>query len=346
MSAIKRILASGAALALICPIALASSARYSSREATQETFVISTVLSGEIRPLINAAAYMPASGATIVSIDVGKGASVEAGDVIGTYTLDKNPADIARAENALSQAQADMDYEISRRQAQVDEYMAQSAAQTDPDQARIFELKAEKTRLEAEMYVADARSNIAGLEAELESVRADSKTQEIKAPISGVIDKLTSAGIPAEQGQLLAAMHDPGSALVRVTDFAGDLRYGMTVDLRLTIHSSSSLTSGVVVSCDSVLPASLRSGAAYIAYDAAEYGSAFSSATVSVDTLRVENAVTVSNQTLSIGGSGYCVQILDDDGTLRTRYVNKGFENDSDVWILSGVNSGDKLIIK
>lgn len=345
MSAIKRMLALCGALALLCPAVLAS-ANYSSRVAETDVFVRSLVTSGEIEYLTNAAVHMPVSGATLTSMDVSRGDQVQAGDVVGTYSVDTNPADITRAENALAHAVEDAEYEKSRLDSMADEYMALSEEASDPDEARIFELQAEKCRLQAEKHARESEAHISSLEAEYRRIVALSEVQEIKAPLTGEVDAATSSGIAIEQGKLVMAMHDSTAVLVRVTDYPGDLRYGMEVDLKLAYHSRSISATGTVVSCDSVLPASLRSGTAYIAYDAAEHGSAYSGATVSAEILRVEDAVIVSDQTLSIGDGGYCVQKLDKDGTLRTRYVNKGFSNNSDVWIISGVDDGDKLIIK
>ena len=346
MSAIKRIVALAAALTLFCGAGHASSGRYTYRNAEKDTFVRSIITSGEIEYLTNAAFFMPVSGATLTSMDISRGDVVEAGDVIGTYTIEVNPADIVRAENALAHAKADAEYEISRLAAQADEYLSLSAEAKNADEARIYELKAEKCRLESEKYSLEAQAHIASLETEYDRIVASSQVQEIKAPISGEIDSATSSGIPVEQGKMLMSMHNSTEVLVCVEDFAGDLRYGMEVDLKLTYHSRSTPATGTVVSCDSVLPASLRTGKAYIAYDAAEKGSAFNGATVSAEILRVEDAVIGISDALTVGDGGYYVRILDDDGTVRTRYINRGFENNGDVWIISGVQDGDKLIIK
>jgi multidrug efflux pump subunit AcrA (membrane-fusion protein) len=346
MSATKRIIAAAALLLAAAPICLATAARFSTREVVTETFSRTSAFNGGMVYLSTASAAMYSPNATLVSMDVKQGDSVNAGDVVGVYSIEVSRADVVRAENALNNASEDYEYEKKRRMDEIEALNDMSANENDPDQSRIYQLQAMRAQLETEKYCREAEAQIASLENALANLISSGEPQSILAPITGTVDATASAGMTIAPGQTLVAMHDPAAALVAVSDPEGELRYGMPVELQLASHTGKAACQGVVVSCDSVLPASLRTGTAYIAYDTSDRGSAYSGASVAAETLRVENALIASPKAISYNNGRCRVQILDADGTVRTRYVNKGFETASDVWIISGISEGDKLITK
>lgn len=346
MSATKRIIALAALILIAMPISMASQSRYSTREAKPDVFSRTASYDGGMVYLSSTGAAMYSQNATLIAMDVKAGDMVSAGDVVGSYSIEVSRADIVRAENALNHAAEDYEYEKARRMDEIDALNALSAEAKDADQARIYQLQAMRAALETERYAAEAEGQIASLESALANLKSSAEIQNICAPMTGMVDSVAEAGLSISPGQTLIAMHDPQAVLIRVSDPDGYLRYGMTVQLQLNSRTGKSSCQGTVVSCDSVLPAALRTGAAYIAYDAGANGSAYYGASVTAETMRVENVLIASPQAIFYNDGRCCVQILDADGTVRTRYVSKGLETASDVWIISGISEGDKLITK
>lgn len=347
MLAIKRCAAALSAFMLLSAPALAAP-KYNTREAQKTDFSISGVYDGAViyqqaQSVVN---YAP--GASLVEVLVAEGQQVSAGDAVATCVSPMTEVDIARAETALSQAQDDYDYEISQRNRQIAEYREASANAVDPTDARIYELQAQREELLLTQYAAAAEAELAVLTAQRDAALASGEAKPISCPIDGTIAYVTnlSPGSELPQGREVASVFTPESMIIRVNNSDGALKYGMQVDMRLESSSGQQYVAGTVVACDNVLPGALRSGLAYIVPDTLPGAQSFRSVAVTAETLLVEDATIVSNQTLQYQNGRCYVRILNEDGAVRTRYVKVAMSGASESWIILGLEPGDKLIAK
>ena len=349
MSAIKRVCAFGiAALILSLPAQAGTGARYSTDQVELGTFKRTTTLDGEIQYLETQGLFVTDPDATLGEILVATDDAVKAGQAIATYTVTVSGTVEKQAEIDLSEAKDDYAYECQSRTDEIDSLHAQLQTEADTTSAHILELQIARAELTYEKYRADAEANIASLTTAYEKAQAADEPRTLNAGISGVVYSVAQdpAGSSIDSSKMLAALYNPEKVLVRVDNSEGALRYGMEVEVRLSGWSTQTTAKGTVVSADNVLPGELRTGYAYVAYDASSKGGAYTSAQVVAITMSMKNALIVSSQAVSFDDEKSFVRILGADGTVHTRYVVKAMDSGSDVWIAQGVSEGDKLIAK
>lgn len=345
MSAIKRMCAGAMALALLSTGAFAAP-RYTTKEAASEDFIKKGTYSCSViyRSTQSIAVYTP--GATMGDMLTEAGAQVEAGDAVATYYAPMSDVDIARAELALSQAQDDYEFEVAQRTRVIEEYREASLLTSNSVDARINELLAQKEELLLAEYETGALAEIAALTAQRDAAVASSEPKDVTAGMSGVVAfaSRTDSGT-ALNGRELVTLFDPDSMLIRVDNTSGDLKYGMKVELTLEGNGKSVVT-GTVVSANNVLPGALQSNAAYVLPDEEPSGIGYTRASIAAETICVKDVVVVTNDAIQYSNGTPYVRVLTADGVVRTRYVNIGMLNNSESWIILGVEPGDKLITK
>lgn len=346
MSAIKKLITAALALIIACAPAAMAAPRYNTKEAELSDFTIKGTFNVSVVYQVSASSALYDPAAIMNEIVIAPGQSIEAGDTIATYTAPVSDVDIARAETALAQAQDDHEYELAQRTMVIDEYRAAAAEASDPDDARMYELMAQRAELELEQYRADGEAEIASLTARRDAAVASSELKNVSAPISGTVayTRKIDAGTQMN-GREIAGIFDPSTIIFRVSDPDGVLKYGMKVELALD-GEKSAVISGTVVSADNVLPGALRTGNVWIVPDEYPGDKAFSGGKLTAVTITVPDVVVVSNSTLQYSNGQCFVRILDSDGTVRTRYVRLGMTGANESWVLYGVEPGDKLIAK
>ena len=346
MSAIKRIITGALALMLVSmPVSLAAP-RYNTKEAELTDFTIKNTYGGAVIYQVSRSTSLHVPGAIMGDTLIEAGQTVAAGDVIATYTAPMNEVDIARAEIALSQAQDDYEYEIERRTMVIDEYRAAAAAATDPADARIYELYAQREELELDKYRAEGEAYLASLTAQRDAAVTSADVKNVTAPIGGTVAyvRKNDPGTAAT-GREIAGFFDPSTIIIRLDNTAGTLKYGMKVELALD-GSGRKVITGTVVSCDNVLPGALRTGYAYVLPDEYPGDQGFNRVEASAITVTVPGVVVVPNSTLQYSNGQCYVKVLDEDGTVNTRYVSLAMTGANESWVFYGVEPGDKLIAK
>lgn len=345
MSAIKRICAGALALMVMSGCAIAAP-RYNTKEAVTDEFVKKGTFGSSViyRSTQSIAVYT--GGALMGEMLTEAGVAIEAGDTVATYYAPMSDVDIARTELALSQAQDDYNFEIAQRTRVIEEYREAASLASDSTDARINELLAQKEELMLARYDASAQAELAALTAQRDAAITSSEPRNVTAGMSGVVAfaSRTDAGANI-QGRELVSIFDPASMIIRVDNSSGALKYGMKVDLTLEGNGKATV-SATVISADNVLPGALQSGAAYVLPDEQPSGVGYNRASVAARTITVKDVVVVPNDAIQYSNSKPYVRILTEDGVLRTRYVSIAMLDNSESWIILGVEPGDKLIIK
>lgn len=347
MSAIKRVSALFLALLiLLCACGSAApGVRYSTGAVETRAFKRTTSLQGSILYFSVQAVYAPEPGARLGQALVTPGSSIQPGDPVATYTLPASATEIKQREVDLRAALDDFAYESAARAALLEEMRAQLEAEPDETEARILELRIARQTYTDEKWRAEAEETIAQFEAAYQAAMTAGDEKTVYAEISGVVDsviQIDSGALIAEKP--LAVVRDPENALVRVDNPNGLFKYGMDAELRLSGPGGQLAAKGKVVAADNVLPGALRSGYAYIAWEAA--AAAYSSATATAVTMYIPDVSVAPSQAVTYRDGRHFVEILGPDGAVHTRHVVKAMDNGSDAWIALGAAAGDKLIIK
>ena len=344
---LRRGLALICALTLFCPAALAAP-QFATKEAAPGTLSRQTTFEGDVQYLTTENVTLNLEGAIFVEFLAEPGQTLQPGDPILTYTLTMDENQLLRRKIALEDAQDDHAYELSQRQKRIDEYRA--AAHSAPTQAqrRQNELLAEKEELLLSRYIPGAEAEIARLQAEYDQAAQANEPKQLCCAAGGVLHSLIqiSPGDAIPAGKALAHLYDPATLLVRVANPNGELKYGMTVNLLFSDRSAKATSAGLVVSAANVLPAAQQSGYAYIRPTEDLSALGYPSVSATAETLRLENVLLVSDQCLEFVNAGYRVRFLDAEGGVHMRYVNRALAAGQNVWVIQGVEPGDKLITK
>lgn len=347
MSAIKRIAAFAAAAVMLVSSAAFAAPRYNTKEAELTDFTVKKTYKGSVIYQVSASAALYQPGAIMNEITIQAGDQVNAGDTIATYTAPISDVDIAHAENALARESDDYEYELARRQLVVDEYREAAEKSASPTEKRRNELHAEKAEIELEQYRAEGEARVASFAAQRDAAVTSGDIKYVGAPITGIVAYVRKIDQGADMnGKEIAGFFDPHSLIIRVNNEDGRLKYGMSVDITLEGGKNRVTVPGTVISADNVLPGQQRGGYVYILPDEYPGDILFNSVEVSAVTMYIPDVVVVDNSTVQYANGQSFVQVLDTDGTIRTRYVKVGMVSTNNTWILYGVEPGDKLIAK
>ena len=344
MSANKRMIALILALLLTCGAACAVSG-YLTKDVQTGSFTRKTVANGSV-VYQNTENVVIRENATLNSIEAAAGQTVQPGDVIATYLTPMSASEIRQAEVNLTEAEDDYAYEISRREEAIAAYRASSEG-SDPVDARIGELLARKEEMNLEQYRQEAEAKLDALRRACESAQKSGEPKPLCCSIDGVIYDISqiAEGTALTPGKSLAGIYAPETALIRVDNASGELKYGMKVDIQLSSWSNKTTGTGTVVSCDNVLPGALRTGMAYVLCESGSTAG-YNNATVTAETMRVDDVMLATPGAVQYDNGHYFVQILDEEGTVHTRYVSRALESTGGVWLTGGVQDGDRLITK
>lgn len=264
---------------------------------------------------------------TVVSLAVGVGDLVQAGDALATAEsaeLEAMIADATRAAKSamlqLTQAENDLDDADSgtpKRQARITLYNAQSAK-------------------------AKADADLAGLK--------DQRSHAVlTAPISGVVtDVAVTTGSDAPAG---AAMTIASRALVVETsvvesDVASiELGQAATVMIGAIDQAIDGSVTAIAPSAEDSASTGVTSFAITVTLrEVPEALRAGMTADVTIVTASATGVLTIPSRALSGGAGSYSVRVVGSDGTVEPRAVTVGLVTDSLAEIMSGLAAGDTVV--
>lgn len=270
--------------------------------------------------------------ARIAAIPVRAGSVVSAGDVLVRLESADLAARVSEAEEALRGAQARLDLARQERERAEKLAQAQVASQQRLDRARSDYRVAQADVQAARQHLADAKVGLS--------------YGEIRSPVSGrVIDRLAEPGDTAAPGVPLLRVYDPGSlrleAPVRET-LAVRLAPGQT--LRVEIGALGRVLEGHI---DEIVPFA-EPGArtllvkVRLAPDPGLYAGMFGRVEIPAgESLRLLVPVAAVSRV----GQLEFASVVRPDGTLERRMVTTGREEDGRVEVLSGLASGEQVLL-
>ena len=288
--------------------------------------------------------------ARFVEYAVKHGSEVRAGDLIATFSIDRDEVAVVERELALERAKESREDGLEARREELLRRKQAVFEETDPVLSEIGALQIRKLEIELEKFDFESAANVENLQESLDELLKSYENQFIYAPADGVVDSVTYLrdGEFVYDGTLLAVIYDPYDILFTVNDESGSLRYNMPVTISVGPNKDRLEAPGRVVAAYNVLPG--KSAGKTCLIRATEYNQdevkSLTRPSVAYTTIRLENVIVVPKSALTLYGGKYYAYKLSPDGMVSKRYVNYTAGNaSSGVWVMDGLAEGDVLIL-
>ena len=233
---------------------------------------------------------------------------------------------------------------------------------------RLAELEKENSE-ENRKAIEQGREAVAELEKQVEELRADYGTTEVRAPYDGIVTgmsnelwmKTLEEGDLLQRNQALLMLAKQGSNYIAVEDTNGLLTYGNEAKIEYTgADGSARRTTGLVVTLNQACVSADLFGDGYALIrvsgeDAADMAGSVMSDDgwwslnrfgVTVTTRKMENVLLVPKKAvLSYGGVTY-VKLKQQDGTVLYQSFVAGGSDDENYWVAEGLTEGMEVCIE
>lgn len=288
--------------------------------------------------------------ARFVEYAVKRGSEVKKGDLIATFSVDRDEVAVVEKQIALTRAQESREEGLRSRREEIGLRKQENLSETDPVLREIGSLQIRKLEIALEKFDFESAANVKNLENSLSELLASYENQKVYAPADGVVDSVTYLrdGEFVYDGTQLAVIYDPYDILFTVNDESGSLRYNMPVTVSVGPNKGRVEGRGRIVAAYNVLPAKSSGKTCFIRvtdYNEEEVKS-LTRPSVAYTTIRLENVIVVPKNALTLYGGRYFTFKLSPDGMVSKRYVNYTAGNaSSGVWVMDGLDVGDVLIL-
>ena len=168
----------------------------------------------------------------------------------------------------------------------------------------------------------------------------------ITAPEDGIITGVTGLreGDPVADGTVIATMDYQSPWFIQVQDTGGSLRFGMEVTIVNEYRGSSEEYTGQVVSMYEERTGG-DPGYCLVKIDGLMEEPEWGDITVRAVIKEMDDVILADNRAIYQEAGRYYVY-RQEDGELRKIYITIAADNGSDTWVLSGLDEGDRLILK
>lgn len=286
---------------------------------------------------------------------VRRGDYVEAGQVIATVMVEGSDINQTNAQLTLQRTQ-----EAYEKGCEDYELRLQSAYQTLSTLPNGYEQEMQllQIRLLESQYAQYCYQQEYSIQQQKEALgdQIPSNTVlEITAPISGIVEDLISTRSETfvNDKQVLGSIASLETVLLAVPNEAGSFRYGMDVTIATGSSKDPTYYDGRIIASDNVLPQAQRDQVAYVAIDIdlsaypvsalQNIASALKNITVRGESVRIENAILLPRDAVTMESGKYFVTLYE-DGMLKKRYVLAGDSNTQYTLVMVGVEPGDQIV--
>ncbi len=319
-------------------------ANYKTVPVQEGEYVTSISGTASVRYLKSASLSWEKSNACWREILVEPGQQVKAGEVLAVFDIIASKADW---EEVKLQQERARDKDEKGREARLSAIaQAEKSAEGLTGHAlQIARLRIEKLETDYEQFVYESECQLAQLEERRKALEAERENHTLKAPFDGVIDTV-AACTPGERvaaGAVLITMHEPDRFLLFTEENAEELRYNMQVSIQGADNGRN--VSGRVVSAPNIFPAGMSAGQVLIALDGNAAADALGSAPGYVCRTEDLKNVLVTDRSAVKKENGKSFVYVLEAGGIQKRFVQPGFGNASQIWLLDGVLQGQSLIV-
>ncbi|GEM_PF-2276502 len=308
--------------------------------------------------------YLEADSATFVESKVTIGQKVQKGDVLAVFSGSGTNVRRTEIELSVKQIQTELsdtlaayDKSIAELQEQLDELLAEEFQYNRTViNETILQMKIDKLLLQKEQAAFRADKQMRDLKSELEDIEEAEEELIVVSPKDGVISSVDyiSPGTLCYRGQHIVSLYDPTQVLLYAVDtFSGTLRYGQTLTGTFSYGPQKAEVSGVVVSCDALLPDKYDFGGALIAPLDTQNIAMLQGITESVrgksipmtaTDISVPDVLSIPKEALAYRNNVSYVYVMQ-NGVPHFTYVQTGLSNGKNVMILSGLSDGDTVTL-
>ncbi len=287
------------------------------------------------------------SGAKFGEYLVSRGDTVQAGDALATFTLEKDEVALSSLQLSLERAQEALETSLEEREIAIDALNRQYASASDRYERELLALQIARAETELEQYTYQQNREISALREDITELEEQQANTVLISPFDGEIVSLTykREGDVVSSGEVLVTLSRTDGMLLAVDNASGYFRYGMQVVVEVGPAKDRVQLTGQVVGADTLLPESRRLGYALIAldpYDEEEIR--FVNPTAHAPTYYLENVLLLPRRAAVLEGGKYYVTKLV-DGMVQKRFVNLIMNNTTEAWILQGVSPGETVIL-
>lgn len=286
----------------------------------------------------------PYNGVVMQKIEVEAGDKVKKGQIIVSIKQITDET-IASQQEAIEKNLAELNKGIDNYNSQIASLDASIASSGGLEQ-QIYQVQKEKTQRQLDYYKEDGDKVQQDMKDELEVLKTLTGDINIYAPYDGVIDKVENVpeGTELTTTRELVTMHSEEETFVYVSD-ASSLKYNMPVTVETGLGDNRVTYTGRVISADNVLDDAYQTGAAYIKLDEKVSPDDLKNITVMADVKKLENVLLVKDYAVTTQNDQTYITIVDGD-KLKKRPVIVGADDGKYIWIVKGLEEGQKVLIQ
>lgn len=231
-----------------------------------------------------------------------------------------------------------------------------SAAGLTAHELVLAEQNIEKMQVDYERYVYQTEKAIQGIRDSIYDIEEHVAENTLVAPHDGIVKDVTKLreGDDVYGGAVLVSLYALDSVYLRTDDLGYQLRYGMDVELTVTVQNQSKTLQSRVISTPNILPKELRGRYTFLDVDltnlSQEEFEVFINVFSRVDiryactSIALKDVIVIRTKSVKKDNDGNYVYILE-DGLAKKRYVQVGMESDGYAWIVDGLSEGQVLIL-
>ena len=287
--------------------------------------------------------------AQFVEFHVKRNEEIKAGDLIATFSIQRDEVEITRREMNLQKSEENYQIGLLGFEERLSLKDEQIALSKDAFEREKRMLEKERILIEREKYIYETENAIQDQKDSLEKLLDSYKNTSFYSEVSGVISDITYIRNLqwVYSGTQLMKVYDPNTIMYKLSDDQGKLRYNMEVALSVGRAENRVTGSGRVVACPMARPGGGGDTTAYIRVS--EFSGPVKSQTspsVAYYAQYLEDVFVVDRAAITTYSGKNFVYKLSPDGMVSKRYVGYAFgTQQTGAVLISGVEDGDILII-
>jgi len=285
--------------------------------------------------------------AKFIEYTVKRGDVVKAGDVLARFTITGSDVEFTRMELNLQRTEEDTEKGILERQQAIRKKRAEISAEKDPYQKEMLELALRKLEIELERFEYRQQYSIEQQRKAYEKEKTRRETNVLISPVDGIVTELNYKKVDdaVSTSETLVVISSEEILLLRAKNDSGGLRYNMPVKVLIGNNKNQVTLTGRIVAADDAIPEEERTGYAFIELDPYDKeNQKIRSPKIVAESIRLDDVLMIQRTAMTLEAGKYFVTKLT-DGMVQKRYIEAAINNTQSVWVLSGVEEGETLIL-
>lgn len=219
------------------------------------------------------------------------------------------------------------------------------AGLSDVYDIRFKDIEIAEAALSIERYIYETERNIAALEEALEAFTLEQSAEYVYAPYDGYVTDLHifHESDILSSGDYICTLVDRDISFIQVD--TPEYRYGEKVEIMTRFANGSTTYDGEVIITTAALPNSGFVGGMVKLFDEPEEGDRFNNVSVIGTTVDIRDVLLIPTDAAVLENGKYVVTLLGNDNAEHKRIINMGLNTREEMWVVNGLNDGDRLVI-